>query len=153
MCAAFCGSGCARPRYASALARAVHETSPPTSALRGDVSPPVYRFGLPKVVVRVPRIGRQPDHDACVRRWTQDKAPPTRRPHPLPQHPVERSACVTLRAIYEQASPRRTFCDTADSADQVGHRGEGLQLTPRDPLASESSRRPSGMEQWMKETK
>jgi hypothetical protein len=48
----------------------------------------------------------------------------------------ERSAHVTLRAIYEQASPRRNFCDTADSADQVGHLVEGLQLTPLDRLAS-----------------
>lgn len=49
---------------------------------------------------------------------------------------VRRSAHVTLRAIYEQASPRRNFCDTADSADQVGHRVEGFQLTPLDRLAS-----------------
>jgi hypothetical protein len=38
--------------------------------------PPAYSFGPPKVIVGVPRIGRQPDHDARVRRWTRDETGP-----------------------------------------------------------------------------
>jgi hypothetical protein len=77
----------------------------------------VYRFGPPTVVVGVPHIGRQLDHDAFFRRWMQDEVGTGVRRTSRPVIEAERHGptrfgmvnCVTLWAIYEQASPRKIF--------------------------------------------